>query len=57
VAALPPPVRRDPAERALAWLYTGPLGHLWAVVADVAVLWARYAYARVRARAAGGGRS
>jgi hypothetical protein len=30
-----PPLRRGPAERALAWVVTGPLGHLWSVVADV----------------------
>jgi hypothetical protein len=29
-------VRRKPAERAAAWLYTGPLGHLWSAVADLA---------------------
>jgi hypothetical protein len=29
-------VRRSIAERALAWAYTGPLGHLWSVVGDLA---------------------
>ena len=41
---------RAPAERALAWLYTGPPGHLYGVLADVAVLWARYAASRLRER-------
>ena len=27
---------RSPAERALAWVFTGPLGHLYSVVVDVA---------------------
>lgn len=43
-------VSRAPAERALAWLYTGPLGHLYGVLADVTVLWARYAASRLRKR-------
>jgi hypothetical protein len=43
-------VSRGPAERALAWLYTGPLGHLYGVVADVVMLWARYAASRLRKR-------
>jgi hypothetical protein len=30
---------------------TGPLGHLWSVVADVAVLLARYGWTRAAARA------
>jgi hypothetical protein len=34
-------------ERIAAWIVTGPLGHLWSVVADVAVLLARYAWSRV----------
>jgi hypothetical protein len=42
------PLSRGPAERALAWLYTGPLGHLYGVVADLLVLWARYAASRLR---------
>jgi hypothetical protein len=32
----------------LAWLYTGPLGHLAAGVADWAELLARYAWSRAR---------
>ena len=52
--ALPPrfprPAPRSPAERLAAWLYTGPLGHLYGMAADVAELSARYALARARAR-------
>jgi hypothetical protein len=44
-----PTLRRGPLERALAWLYTGPLGHLYGVLADVFVLWARYLRSRARA--------
>jgi hypothetical protein len=35
----------------LAWLVTGPLGHLWSAVADMVLLWARYLMARSRGRA------
>jgi hypothetical protein len=34
--------------RAAAWIVTGPLGHLWSVIADLAVLFARYAWRRLR---------
>jgi len=34
-------------DRAAAWVVTGPLGHLWSVVADVTVLFARYGRARL----------
>jgi hypothetical protein len=47
-----PPLRRDPAERVQAWLVTGPLGHLWSVLADITVLLARYALSRIRRRSA-----
>jgi hypothetical protein len=43
-------LRRDPAERAQAWLVTGPLGHLWSALADIVVLLARYGAARLRRR-------
>jgi hypothetical protein len=33
-------------DRLAAWIVTGPLGHLWSVVADVAVLLARYGWSR-----------
>jgi hypothetical protein len=32
-------------------MYTGPLGHLYGLLADVAVLWLRYGRSRLRARA------
>jgi hypothetical protein len=35
VGSSPPPLRRGPGERLAAWIVTGPLGHLWSVVADV----------------------
>jgi hypothetical protein len=38
-------------ERMLAWLYTGPVGHLWSAVADLSVLWARWIAAEARRRA------
>ena len=33
-------------KRLTAWLYTGPLGHLYGGLADWAELFARYLYAR-----------
>jgi hypothetical protein len=45
--------RLPPSTRALAWLYTGPLGHLYGGVADWAVLLWRLALARVRSRVRG----
>jgi hypothetical protein len=47
-------VRRPPGERALAWLYTGPLGHLYGTLADIAVLWAKWIGGKVRSRVRGG---
>jgi hypothetical protein len=44
------PLRRRPGERLAAWLYTGPLGHLYGTVADVTAAWTRYAADRLRAR-------
>lgn len=43
--------RRGPAERAIAWLYLGPVGHFYGVVADVIELGGRYAIARRLGRA------
>jgi hypothetical protein len=40
--ARPAPLDRPFSERAQAWLYTGPLGHLWSAVADIALLWFRW---------------
>src|SRR2546421_11135552 len=37
-ALLPAPPRR----RVLAWIHTGPLGHLWSTAADVVSLWIRW---------------
>jgi hypothetical protein len=39
------PLRRGPAERLAAWIYTGPLGHLYGASADIASLWVRWVYA------------
>ena len=43
-------MRRGPAERLLAWVVTGPPGHLWSLVADVTILWVRYGLAKLRDR-------
>jgi hypothetical protein len=55
--AHPPPARtpiarRGLGERALAWLYTGPLGALWSALADISAAWLRWAGGRVRERVA-----
>ena len=39
------------SQRVAAWLYTGPLGHLYGGVADWAELLGRYLWARARRRA------
>jgi hypothetical protein len=44
------PLRRRPAERALAWLVTGPIGHLVAGLIDVITLVIRLGWARARGR-------
>lgn len=44
---LPP---SPPARRLLAWLYTGPLGHLWSTTADIVSLWTQWAAATSRER-------
>ena len=36
-----------PGDRFLAWVYTGPLGHLYGTVADVIQLWVEYLSARI----------
>ena len=43
---------RPIAERALAWIYTGPVGHLWSPLADIASLWAKWLLHRARTRLA-----
>ena len=45
------PVRRSLAERLLAWLYLGPVGHFYGVLADVVELGGRYWIARRLGRA------
>jgi len=34
----------------VAWLYTGPLGHLYGTAADIVELWSRWGLASARAR-------
>jgi hypothetical protein len=46
-------VRRDPAERFAAWIYTGPLGFLWGAVADISEMWLRWMWSRARMRVLG----
>jgi hypothetical protein len=36
--------------RIAAWLVTGPLGHLYATLADLTLLWLRYGRSRLAAR-------
>jgi hypothetical protein len=45
--------RLSPSTRALAWIYTGPLGHLYGGVVDWLLLLWRLALARARKRARG----
>jgi hypothetical protein len=42
---------RGPRERFQAWLMTGPAGHLWSVVADLAAFAAGSLATRARERA------
>jgi hypothetical protein len=41
-------------DRAAAWIVTGPIGHLWSVMADLAVLFWRYGWSRLSSRAGRG---
>jgi hypothetical protein len=50
VTAPPPTLHRAPRERLAAWLVTGPLGHLYSIVADVIVFAARLAAHRLASR-------
>jgi hypothetical protein len=43
-------LERPASERALAWLYTGPLGRLYGTLADVAELWVKWMLMRARTR-------
>jgi hypothetical protein len=36
--------------RLLAWIVTGPLGHLWSALADMTLIWARWLAHRARRR-------
>jgi hypothetical protein len=38
-------------ERFAAWIVTGPLGHLWSALADMAIVWTRWLAYRARGRA------
>ena len=51
MAGVPVRSRRNPLERLQAWLVTGPVGHFWSAVADVAILWTRWQIARARGKA------
>jgi hypothetical protein len=42
-------------ERFLAWIYTGPVGHLYGTVADITELWILYLMSLVRRRLRGDG--
>ncbi|MEK6230122.1 MAG: hypothetical protein AABM31_12465 [Actinomycetota bacterium] len=46
-------LRRGPSERMAAWLATGPLGHLYSAVADLAVFAAGSLFTRARRRLRG----
>jgi hypothetical protein len=37
-------------DRFLAWIYTGPVGHLYGTVADVTELWIAYLTSRIQRR-------
>jgi hypothetical protein len=39
-----------PHRRLAAWIYTGPLGHLWSTMVDIVVEWARWGAGRLRER-------
>jgi hypothetical protein len=41
-------------DRTAAWIVTGPIGHLWSVLADLAVLFSRYGWSRLSSRAGRG---
>jgi hypothetical protein len=43
-------ISRSPREKLAAWIMTGPPGHLYGTLADIAVLWTRWGLSRVRAR-------
>jgi hypothetical protein len=45
--------RLSPSTRALAWIYTGPLGHLYGGLADWGTLLGKVLLARARTRVRG----
>jgi len=45
------------SDRFLAWIYTGPVGHLYGTVADVIQLWILFLASLVRRRLTSSGRS
>jgi hypothetical protein len=53
VITLMPARRLSPSTRFAAWIYTGPLGHLYGGLADWAALLSRHALSRARARVRG----
>jgi hypothetical protein len=54
VASPSPSLRRGPFERFAAWVVTGPVGHLWSVVADIGLFVLGSLATRVRTRLRGG---
>ena len=42
-----------PHRRLAAWIYTGPLGHLYGTSADIAAAWARWGAGLARERVRG----
>jgi hypothetical protein len=36
----------------MAWVVTGPLGHLWSASVDILLLWVRYGWERAMSRGA-----
>lgn len=45
--------RMNAPERLTAWIYTGPLGHLYGTLADITTLWVRWGASELRLRRGG----
>ena len=45
-----------PRDRFLAWIYTGPVGHLYGTITDVAQLWILFLASLARRRLPGNAR-
>ena len=43
-------------DRFLAWIYTGPVGHLYGTVADIIQLWVLFLASLIKRRLTGSGR-